>query len=197
MAAATSSILTCPLGGPNKSITTNHAPSNFFITRALGARCSLPPHWSTVACRPAVGRHWALYAAARRAVTRSCRSSTWGAGGRASLLAGGSPTLGGDLGNDGAGRVRSDLIDWEDDDPLPRVRGPHRPASHGVRWPPSPPSTGDTRACAQVHQVNIAKFKDRLYFWLRSFSCSHNNIFWSYIHLWWSFPPASHYISRG
>ena len=67
--------------------------------------------------------------------------------------------MGGDLGNDGAGRVRSDLIDWEDDDPLPRVRGPHRPASHGVRWPPSPPSTGDTRACAQVHQVNIAKFK--------------------------------------
>ena len=56
--------------------------------------------------------------------------------------------MGGDLDNDGAGPVRSDLIDWEDDDPLPRVRGAHGPASHALHWPPSPSSSRGTRAGA-------------------------------------------------
>ena len=58
--------------------------------------------------------------------------------------------------------MKSDLIDREDDDPLPRVRGSQRAASHGVHGAPSPSSTGDTRASAQVHEVDIAKFKDKL-----------------------------------
>ena len=210
MAAATSSILTCPLGGPNKSITTNHAPSNFFITRALGPRCSPSSYWSTVACPSAIGRHWPLYAAGRRAVSPSWWSSTWGAGGRASLLAGGSPTLGGDPDNDGAGRVRSDLIDWEDDDPLPRVRGPHGPASHALHWPPPPPCPRDTRASAQVHQVNIhlsdsctscqTQGQTLLFSTQQLLFCANNFSgakLISFPFFFFSPPPASHFISRG
>ena len=56
--------------------------------------------------------------------------------------------------NGTTGRLRSDLIDREDDDPLPRVRGALRLAPHTVHWPPSS-CTGDSRAGAQVHQVEI------------------------------------------
>ena len=56
--------------------------------------------------------------------------------------------------NGTTGRLRSDLIDREDDDPLPRVRGALRLAPHTVHWPPSS-CTRDSRAGAQVHQVEI------------------------------------------
>ena len=92
---------TCPLGGPNKSITTNHAPSNFFITRALGSAAPQPSYWSIAASRSPIGRQRPLCAAGCRGVLLSWWSSTWGAGGRASLLAGGS--LGRRFDNDGAG----------------------------------------------------------------------------------------------